>query len=189
MSRADALDTAEHARRATDEPVTRIEKCQIDTNQGPCQDAFESCAVIVAPDLQAESRWPDYRAGALQSGARAVAGIPLVVRGEPIGALNLYWSQPHEPTDAELSAADLLAAMAAGYVANMTVISDTERMNRQLQAALESSVVMEQAKGAIAERHSVTPDEALALLHHHARTTRREIHDVAADVVARQVEL
>lgn len=174
---------------ATHEPITRIEQRQIDTGQGPCQDAFDTGQVTTCADLQAESRWPDYRPEAVEFGARAVAGIPLAARQETIGALNLYWFEPHQPTGAELDAAGLLAEMAAAYVANLVVITDAERLNKQLHTALESRVVIEQAKGVLAERTGTEPAAAFERLRSHARSNQRRLHEVAADVVAGDLEL
>lgn len=174
---------------ATDEPISRIEQHQIDTGQGPCQEAFDTGRVATSGELDAESRWPDYRRQAVELGARAVVGIPMVAREETIGALNLYWFDSHEPTKAELDAAGLLAEMAAAYIANLVVLTNAERLNKQLHTALESRVVIEQAKGIIAEQTGLEPAAAFERLRSHARSTQRRLHQVAAEVVAGELEL
>lgn len=174
---------------ATDEPITHIEERQIVAGQGPCYEAFTTGEPATSTDLRTESRWPDYCEVALEKGAAAVAGIPLSGRDEIIGALNLYWDEPHQLSDEELQAAGLLADVAAGYIVNLRVITDAERLTKQLQHALDSRVIIEQAKGMIAERHGIPPQEAFELLRHHARSTNRRIHDLAGEVVAGELEL
>lgn len=168
---------------ATDQWITRLEKQQVRGCEGPCHDAFRSGEEIASADLKEEQRWSGYRPLALERGARAVAGIPLVARGQTIGALNLYWIQPHACSAEELEAARLLADMGAAYIANQVLLEDAQRLNGQLQLALESRMVIEQAKGIVAERHRLDPDGAFDRLRTHARSNRCKLHEVAERVV------
>lgn len=174
---------------ATDEAVTRIEERQIEGGQGPCHDAFATGEQTVSGNLQEESRWPAYRPLALEVGARAVAGIPLAAQGQTIGALNLYWTQPHECSDEELQAGQLLAEMAAAYITNLALLDEADRLNKQLQHALDARVVVEQAKGIVAARHGIAPQAAFERLRDYARPRQLRVHDVAEQIVAGELEL
>lgn len=174
---------------ATDEQVTRIEETQIAGDEGPCYDAYHTGGQVQSFDLRAEDRWPAYRSEALAQGARAVAGLPLVAHGSPIGALNLYWAAPHECGDDELAAGQLLADMAAAYITNLSKLDAAERLSGQLEQALDSRVVIEQAKGMLARDHDIDPEAAFEVLRDHARPRQLRVHDVAEQVVAGDLEL
>lgn len=174
---------------ASDEQVLRVEREQIESAEGPCQDAFHSGKQVTCNDLTTEQRWPQYRETALAEGCRAVAGIPMVVADRVVGAMNLYDNRPHEWSADTLAAARLLSDFASGYVINQQTLNDSQRLAAQLESALESRVVIEQAKGALAERRGIGVAEAFRLLRRHARTTNARLHDVARDVVDRELEV
>lgn len=174
---------------ATEQSVVRIEEEQAVSQEGPCLEAFETGALVVTVDLAQESRWERYRVTALEAGFRAVAGVPMLVEGVRIGAMNFYHRNPHEWSDDELQVAQVLGDMASGYIANHRTLSATQRLADQLQVALDSRVVVEQAKGVLAARHSIHVDVAFERLRTHARQSGRKLHDVARDVVDNQLEL
>ena len=168
---------------ATDERIVHVEERQIAAGQGPCHDAFVSGDQVTSADLDAEHRWPDYTPEALTQGCRAVAGIPLLSGGQRLGALNLYASRAREWPADELDIAQVLADMATGYIVNARTLSETERTSAQLQHALDSRIVIEQAKGILAERHDIDPAAAFDRLRARARNDNRKVHDVARAVV------
>lgn len=175
---------------ATDEFIVPAEQRQIAAREGPCQQTFATSTAVRVVDLQAErERWPDYSRAALDAGCRAVMSVSIDVGEGSIGALDLYRRQIHEWTDQELAAAELLADMAAGYIANLRTLSNSKRLSEQLQHALDSRIVIEQAKGVIAERRTIGVREAFQLLRGTARHHRRPIHDVARDVVDQRLEI
>ena len=92
---------------ATDADVAAIEEERVAHEQGPCQEAFRTGACVVVPDLAACGAWPDYRAIAMGRGAQAVAGGPMPVGVERVGALNLDSQAPYEPPEEELEVAQL----------------------------------------------------------------------------------
>lgn len=170
---------------ATDPVVTRIEERQITAHEGPCQDAYAAGGATISPDLGDEERWPDYRQLACEEGIRAVAGVPLIVdQTTRLGGLSLYWRQVHTPTEDELAAGRLLADMAAAYITNLRSLADAEQLNSQLQEALDSRVVIEQAKGIIEERHHLDPQAAFERLQDYARPRNQRIYDIAQDIIA-----
>jgi GAF domain-containing protein len=174
---------------ATEQRVVRIEEEQAVAQEGPCFEAFETGSPVITSDLEAEQRWERYRATALDAGFRAVAGVPMLIDDVRIGAMNLYHQGRHEWTDEELQVAQVLGDMASGYIANHRTLSASRRLADQLEEALDSRVVIEQAKGVIAASAGVRVDEAFGRLRAHARSHSRKLHDVARDVVERRLEL
>jgi GAF domain-containing protein len=175
---------------ATGDVITRLEHHQLEAGDGPCQDAFRTGTRSVSDDLRDEDRWPAYTPTAMELGCRAVVGIPMPTDDDrTIGAVNLYRFAAGRWTDDELDVAQLLADMASGSIVNARRLDESERLNAQLQRALDSRIVIEQAKGIISARTGVDVGAAFAILRDHARRHRRPIHDVAGDVVAGTLEL
>lgn len=168
---------------ATDDRVVTVEERQIAVSAGPCHDAHRSGEVVTSADLTVESRWQEYTPVALEEGCRAVAGIPMRAGERSIGALNLYRYEPVEWRADDLQVAQVLTDMASGYIVNAEVISESLQLSTQLQTALDSRIVIEQAKGVLAERRHIAPAEAFRVLRAYARGANRKLHDVASDVV------
>src|SRR4051812_31122208 len=103
---------------ASTDALNTIERTQEELQQGPCVSAFQDAKVTTAPDLNAETRWPQYRPVALAEGLEAVAALPLRSADGCIGSLNLYSRQPRQWDDDGLFRALLLADIAASYVTN-----------------------------------------------------------------------
>lgn len=175
---------------SSDQRVACLEDRERELGDGPCHEAVATAEMTVSGDLRDESRWPAYRQAALRRGARAVAGVPLIVQDTPVGALSLYRLDPRNVCDqADLDTARLLADLAAAYLTNRKVLTESEKLQDQLQHALDSRVVIEQAKGVIAERHGLEPAAAFDALREHARSRQRRIHDVAREVVGGDLEI
>jgi len=101
-----------------------------------------------------------------------------------IGALNLYSSQPRDWSDEDIAVAGVLAGVATSYVVNASKLRQQEQLSEQLQHALESRVVIEQAKGITAQQNSVTVDQAYRLMRGHARNNNASLRTVAEAIVA-----
>jgi len=168
---------------ATDPRTLHVEREQDVLGEGPCADAIAEGSPVVVNDLRAVSHWPRYRPVALESDFRAVAGIPMFGGGRVVGALNCYAQQPREWSQDDLDAAQLLANVSSAYIANAASYADQAVLAQQLQHALDSRVLIEQAKGVIAERHGITMEEAFETLRAHARNQGAKVHQVAADVL------
>jgi GAF domain-containing protein len=181
------VSIADHGRlrfvTATDEDIAQIEERQVDLGQGPCHDAYTSGDRVTSADLSVEARWPDYTGTALRVGCRAVAGIPMLTGEQRVGALNLYVRRPREWPADELDIAQVLADMATGYIINARTLTEADRTTVQLQHALDSRIIVEQAKGVLAERHRITPAAAFERLRRHARHRNTKVHDVARQVI------
>jgi GAF domain-containing protein len=144
---------------------------------------------VVVHDLRDEDRWGDYPAFAVERGCVAVLGIPMVVGDRTIGALNLYRHEPSDWDDETLEDAQLVADMATGYIVNHRTLSETRTLAEQLQRALESRTLIEQAKGILSERHGSDVGDAFQRLRSHARGDNERLHEVARAVVANELEL
>jgi GAF domain-containing protein len=174
---------------ASRESVMRVEESQLEVAEGPCHDAWRNGEVVVVNDLSRTSRWPIYTPVALAAGWKAVAGVPMIVEDQHVGALNRYQDEPHDWTTEELRAAQLLADMATGYIVNARTLTESVELAQQLQHALDSRVVIEQAKGVLAGQHGLDTELAFELLRRHARNRGRKLHDVAREVVEGTLEL
>jgi GAF domain-containing protein len=175
---------------ASDAATGRIEAEQAEAEEGPCYEAFQRRQALAVEDLEQErERWPRYVEVAVAQGRRSVLGVPLVADGTAIGVLDIHNRHTHAWEDDEREAAVLLADMAAGYVANLRELEDSRRIAAQLRTALDSRVVIEQAKGVIATRRSVDMEEAFHVLRRASQSTNRKLHDVARDVAEGELEL
>jgi GAF domain-containing protein len=166
--------------------ITALEESQETTQSGPCVVAARTGSPVVIRDLHAPEalvRWPEYVATARAVGVRAVAGIPLVARDEAIGALNVYASEVRDWGQEELRTARTFADLATGYLVHTSEVEEQRRLSEQLQHALDSRIVIEQAKGILAEARGCTVDEAFAVLRAHAREHNAKLRDVARAVI------
>ncbi|HEY2193308.1 MAG TPA: GAF and ANTAR domain-containing protein [Actinomycetospora sp.] len=168
---------------ASNEQAHLIELFQLQSEQGPCLDCFRTSEVVMADDLARETRWPAFSARAHDYGFAAVHALPMRLRGQTIGALNLFHREP-----LTLSGGDLGVGQALADVATIAILSDRnarqrELLTEQLQAALTSRVVIEQAKGVLAERGALDLDQAFLRLREHARATNQRISELAQGIV------
>jgi GAF domain-containing protein len=168
---------------ASTEQVHLMELFQVQTQEGPCLDCFRSSQQVTAPDLAADDRWPRFASRARQAGYRAVHALPLRLRAETIGALNLFSARPAALSPEDLRIGQALADVATIGILQERAIRHREVLAEQLQAALNSRVIIEQAKGVLAERGQLDVSDAFTLLRTHARATGRRLSDFARDVV------
>jgi GAF domain-containing protein len=162
-----------------------LERNQEEQQAGPCRDAFDTGGVVLVTDVRQEtSRWPEFSATATQLDVAGVAGIPMRLADQIIGALNLYSPEPRSWTDEDIAVAGVLADVATSYVVNASKLRQQEQLSEQLQQALESRVVIEQAKGITAQQNSITVDDAYQLMRKHARNNNASLRVVAEAIVA-----
>lgn len=165
--------------------LTRLLEATEEAHQeGPCVDAFQDGNVVVVPRLadQAE-KWPAWSKQANELGIHAVLGVPLCVNEQPLGAMNLYSDEEREWPEAEIRIAKVLCDMAASYVVNASELDEARRVAEQLREALDSRIVIEQAKGVIAAEQHITVEEAFVVLRTHARSHGASLRSVAQGVV------
>jgi len=157
---------------------------------GPCRDAFDTGEVVRVTDVREEStRWAEFSETAIRLHAAGVAGIPMRLADQIIGALNLYSPEPRIWSDADIAVARVLADVATSYVVNASKLRQQEQLSEQLQEALDSRVVIEQAKGITAQQHAVSIDQAYQRMRRHARTNNASLRMVAEAIVAVGLEV
>ena len=168
---------------ATSEVITQVERVQQDSQEGPCHVAFTTNELVVVEDISTHDEWPTLRDAALGNGLSSVIGVPLRVQARSIGSLNVYDTGSRVWSPDELAAATVLADIAASYVAHASELDQAQRLNEQLQTALDSRVLIEQAKGILAGERKISVDEALDVLRSHARSNQASLRAIAEAVV------
>jgi ANTAR domain/GAF domain len=169
---------------ASSEAAGLIELFQIQNDQGPCLDCFRSGQPVTAADLTGPvQQWPQFAAAAAGAGFRTVQALPMRLRDQVIGALNLFGSGPGLLEPADLRIGQALADVATIGLLHERNVRRTEAVAEQLQGALNSRVVIEQAKGKLAERLSIDMGQAFELLREYARNGNQRLTDVARNFV------
>ncbi|WP_244871598.1 GAF and ANTAR domain-containing protein [Catellatospora sp. TT07R-123] len=170
---------------ASDENVKILELFQVQNHEGPCLDAFRTGKPVVNADLQcAADRWPLFSPRAVEAGFRSVHAFPLRLRADRIGAMNVFGRDVGgrlAETDAQIVQA--LADVAAIGLLQARAVSRGEQLTEQLQGALNSRIVIEQAKGAVAQLRGVNVDEAFALIRAYSRSRNLRLGEVARAVI------
>jgi transcriptional regulator with GAF, ATPase, and Fis domain len=170
---------------SSNEQVRLLELFQLQNDQGPCLDAFSTGAGVSHTDLTtAGGRWPQFATAATSAGFRSVDALPMRLRSEVIGALNLFRTRTGALDGTALRTARALVDVATIGLLQERSIHHREVLTQQLQTALNSRVVIEQAKGLIAERLRIDMDGAFAALRGYARSHNLKLSDVANAVIA-----
>jgi GAF domain-containing protein len=175
---------------STSEKADLVEIMQLNAGQGPCVECFKTGHPVAIADIaNSGDRWPDFRDEALKQGFRSIYATPLRLRGQTIGTLNLLSS-----TVGELNERDALAAQALSDVATIGILQERLVKERgivadQLQRALDSRVLIEQAKGVLSESAAISVDEAFGAMRAYARSHNLRLHDVAEAIVSRTVNI
>ena len=171
---------------ASSEDAELMELLQLQADQGPCLDCVHSAAAVSVPDLsEADTRWPRFTAEvAGKAPFRSVHALPLRLRGEAIGAMNLFHREPGPLPPDDLALGQALADIATIGILSERAIRRGEVLNEQLQTALNSRVVIEQAKGVLAQHSTLDMDTAFSRLRGYARGHNRRLSEVARLIVA-----
>lgn len=165
---------------ASDEQVRMLELFQLQNDQGPCLECFHTGVPVTVPDLSRESaHWPRFVDQARRYGFESVQALPLRLRDEIVGALNLFRATPGPFDPDNTSIAQALADVATISLLQQRSHHRSGLLNEQLQTALNSRVLIEQAKGMIAERHNINMEEAFTALRRYARSHQLRLSDVA----------
>ena len=172
-----------HVVAATSERVHRLEQFQLDHEQGPAIDCFRSGAVVADPRLGIGLRWPAFSSESVHAGCSSVCAVPLRVRSKVLGVMNLFLSAAEALPDHELVLAQALADVASVAVAQDQAVRVAGMRERHLQLALTSRIVLEQAKGMVAEHAWVDVEQALSRLRSYARTNNLALVQVADAIV------
>ena len=175
---------------SSSEDAELMELLQLQNDEGPCLECYRTATPVSVPDLdEAARRWPGFTAAVRARGVfRSVHALPLRLRHESIGALNLFHSRPGPLPEADLALGQALADVATIGILSERAIRRGEVVNEQLQTALNSRVVIEQAKGVLAERAGLPMDVAFDRLRRYARSSNQKLSDVARRLVERELD-
>lgn len=172
---------------ASSQDAQLMELLQLQSDQGPCLDCVRSGSPVNVIDVTvaaAADRWPAFAAAVADGAAfRSVHALPLRLRGEAIGALNLFHRQPGPLPPVDLSLGQALADVATIGILSERAVRHGEILNEQLQSALNSRVIIEQAKGVLTQRGSLSMDGAFDRLRGYARSRNLRLSEVARQVV------
>jgi GAF domain-containing protein len=180
------VDTAGRLRvmASSTENLRMLELYQLQNDDGPCLDCYRGGEQVRHPDLAtATERWPRFAQAATEAGFRSVHALPMRLREEVVGALNLFHTEANmlEPSQTQIGQA-MVDVATIGMIQERTLRRNTVLID-QLNAALESRIVIEQAKGVLAERRGIEPGEAFTLLRGHAREHNQRLTELARLVV------
>jgi GAF domain-containing protein len=162
-----------------------LELLQLQGSEGPCMDCFSTGAPVINSDLAtAGDRWPVFAHMALSAGYGSVHALPMRLRDQVIGTLNIFGGEAGHFDEADVRIVQALADVATIAILQERNVQRAETLTEQLQAALRSRIVIEQAKGALSKLRGVTPEEAFELMRSYARANRRRLADVSLAVLS-----
>ena len=175
---------------STSEASRLVEIMQLGAQAGPCIECYRTCAAISVPSIaDVPHEWASFRDSALDQGFASVEALPLRLREATIGTLNLLRSETGSAPEADMVAARAFADVATIGILHERSIRESEVLSQQLQLALSSRVVIEQAKGVVSFTNGVPVDEAFDLIRGYARRHRLALSDVAGRLVRRELTL
>jgi len=172
---------------SSDERMRLLELFEIQGEQGPCLDAFATGKPVQAGAADSRARWPTFAPRASDAGFQMMCAVPLRLRTDTIGALNVFRVDDELFTGSEMDIIQAMGEMAAIGLIQEQALRERSLLTEQLQAALTSRVIIEQAKGMLAEYLTVSVDDAFLLLRNYARNRNRKLSHVASDVVNRKI--
>jgi GAF domain-containing protein len=173
-----------HYVASSSERMRHIELFELQHDEGPCLDAYRTGVAVhsgLTDDLR--ERWPRFAPHARELGIESVAALPMRLRTDVIGALNLLSTTPTPLSPEDQQVAQALADIATIGILQERALNDALVVTSQLEGALESRILIEQAKGIVAERNHVTIDTAFEVLRGYARTNNRLLRDTAREII------
>ncbi len=179
-----------HFMAASGQDARNLELLQLHHSEGPCIDCFRTHEPLITTDLRQETqRWPDFAPRAIEAGVRSVHAFPMRLRDRVIGAMNVFGEEPMPLGPEDVKIVQAMADVATIAILQERAIASAELLTEQLQGALNSRIVIEQAKGVVSREHDVSVDEAFEALRAHARNHHLRLVDLAHDVVTGEVRL
>jgi GAF domain-containing protein len=169
---------------SSSESMRVLELFQIQADEGPCVDCFKTGRAIVNQALSLpDARWPRFTPRAIEKGFRSVHSLPMRLRGRTIGALNLFRTEQGQLDTDDVAVAQGLADVATIAILQHRMSLDARLLNDQLSNALNSRIIIEQAKGNVSQSTNCDVDQAFIRLRAHARNHNLRLTDVAHSVV------
>jgi GAF domain-containing protein len=173
-----------HVLASSSEQTRLLEVFQVQADKGPCLQAYRTGQAVFVDDLAVDpDRWPAFAERATEYGFRAVHALPLRLRGDRIGAANLLRFKTGRMSDTDIAVAQALADVATIGILQQRIVTRSAEVGQQLQTALNTRIIIEQAKGVLAERGGIDMDTSFRLLRSHARRTNRLLAELARAVV------
>jgi GAF domain-containing protein len=162
-----------------------LDERQYEKGYGPCIAAVDGGQIVHIDDMSEEQRWPDWAAEAVAQGAGSSLSIPLPVQREVSAALNIYSTKTHAFDAESIEVASTFAAYAGVALVNMHLYEGQAHVAEQLQAAMKSRAVIEQAKGIVMAQRGCNAEAAFDVLVQLSQASNRKLRDIAEVVVAR----
>src|SRR4051794_8454461 len=165
--------------------ATDLDETQYERGHGPCLHAARTGELTEIADTRTDDRWPDYLPRAVDHGNLSSLSVPLAIDEDEqvAGALNIYARRPQAFDEDSRRAATKFAPYAAVATGNLHAYQSARNLAANLQTALETRAVIDQAKGILMERHKLTADQAFQVLAQASMKTNRKLRVVAADLV------
>ena len=176
---------------ASSEATGVVELLELENQGGPGMEAFRTGRPVRSGELagsEAQHRWTEFGDAALSAGFLAVTAVPMRLRNQVLGALNMFMTDRVDLTDEDLTVAQALADLATIAVLQDRSTIDDRTLISQLRTALETRVVIEQAKGIVAQETGLTMDETFRRIRNHARNKNERLRDVSAAIVSGDLE-
>ena len=175
---------------ASTEQTRLLELFQLQNKEGPCLDCYHSGHSVACADLAvAPQQWPLFATAAREQGFAAVQAVPMRLREQILGALNLFCNSPHSiPTDTT-AVAQSFANVATISILQLRALRHSEMVTEQLQTALNSRILIEQAKGILAERRHTSLTEAFTLMRSYARSHNRPLSQIAQAIITQTPDI
>lgn len=171
------------------EEARLLELYELQNNEGPCLDCFRSGQIVAREDLPAmRASWPVFTQRLKELGFGSAQAVPMRLRRETIGALNIFRAEPGPLPEADLRIGQAMADVATVGLIQERAIAARELLATQLQTALNSRVQLEQAKGVLAERAGLQMDQAFTVMRDYARRNNRRLGEVAAQVIKGSID-
>jgi GAF domain-containing protein len=175
---------------ASTEQTRLLELFQLQNEEGPCLDCYHSGQSVACADLtEAPQRWPRFATAAREQGFAAVQAVPMRLREQTLGALNLFRCSPSAIPREATEVARSFANVATISILQVRALRHSEMVTEQLQTALNSRLVIEQAKGILAERRHISLTQAFTLMRTHARNHNQLLSQVARAVINQAPDL
>ena len=174
---------------STSDKVKLLELFELQNQEGPCLDCVQSGRAVVNVDVAtAAARWPRFTAAAAEVGFQTAHAIPLRLRDSVVGAMNLFYASPTDLDSGEVALGQALADVATIGLLQERAVRESSLIAEQLQTALNSRILIEQAKGVLMARSDVDVDQAFRLIRSYSRRTNQPLRLVAGAVIAGELD-
>lgn len=174
---------------SSDDVLTRLEDLQIELDEGPCLRAYQTAQPIIATDLRDDERFPEFGPRAVEEGMVAVFSYPLQYEEKVFGALNLYRREAGTLDEQQQDLGAAFSDISTLYLMHGSDDDRREQVNRQLQGALDSRVMIEQAKGFVAAVRGVSAEDGFDMIRRYARGNGRKLREVSSEIVQRELDV